>query len=97
MPLEKVPAKARPLVEKFANIVASHGVPAAHAALCFALQYSRAPFMVTGAETVTQLEEQLDAEKRQKQLKACSDELARGFKDMDGAIVNPSLWSRIQK
>lgn len=89
-------AHARPLVEKFADIAKRYRFVPLEAALLFAYR-SRASYVVFGAETNAQLKEILTIGERLPFMATeCVAEIRKAFSEVDRAIVNPSLWSKIK-
>ena len=100
MEMGDIPARlahARPLVLKFGEIARRHELTRVEAALLFAYRCP-ADHIVFGVETLAQLKDIISIEERSESFgEKCVAELRDAFTDVDRAIVNPSLWSTIQK
>ena len=90
-------AHARTLLEKFADISKRHGLSRLEAALTFAYN-SRADYIVFGVETLAQLQDVLALDV---QVLVSNNgflkEVSSTFRNVEIAIVNPSLWNKMKK
>ncbi|TSC87204.1 MAG: oxidoreductase [Parcubacteria group bacterium Gr01-1014_8] len=89
-------AYARPHVEKLRSIAGENNLSPAQAALLFSYIRSKAKHIVFGAESVTQLAENIATTKHAKE-SAWMEEIDKSFSNIERAVVNPSLWSTIRQ
>ncbi len=90
---------ARRYLEVFIDIAQRNGLTQTEAALRFVDAQTRAGHIVIGVETTGQLQEVIDVLSRpiSQADNAWIAEISDSFKDIEKGIVNPSLWSKIQK
>lgn len=86
---------ARAYVEKFREIARQNSLSPSKAALLFSFVRSRAHHIVFGAETTAQITENITAVEGAKEEPWMRD-VEESFKNIERAVVNPSLWSKIQ-
>lgn len=91
---ERIPdalAHARPHVEKFRDIAASHGLLPIEAAFMFVLAHRHIDHVVFGVERKSQLEQVISVVQKNSSA-SCITELSRAFDEMETTIIDPTLW-----
>lgn len=88
-------SEARPLVERFQEVAKKYDLSPTEAALLFVRLRSKAAYVVLGAETPQQVEENLSFS-IPANAKEYVEEIESAFPDVPEAIVNPSLWGTVQ-
>jgi len=88
-------AHTRPYVDKLRELAKQNNLSPAKVALLFSFVRSRAHHIVFGAESVEQVTENIATVQDVKE-EPWMRELEENFKNIERAVVNPSLWSKIQ-
>ena len=91
-------AHVRPYLEQFIEIIKQYRLSPAEASLFFVKARCPADHVVFGVETLPQLKEDISIMRDSVAVTGgWMDELERCFRGMNRGVINPSLWSKIQR
>lgn len=87
-------SEAIPYIERFDHVISKYGLQRAQAALGFMLAHLGIHHAVIGVDDMEQLDFDIRVAQAAPIPQDCIDELIESYKDIDKAIIFPSLWAK---